>query len=91
MEFRFFEDIKGAGVNRLSLGAQSFDDRVLSVLGRIHRVSEISSAFAFARDAGFSNINLDLIYGVPGQSMQTWQDTLDRAVSLGFHRCSRPP
>ena len=77
-----------SGVNRLSLGAQSFDDGLLRSLGRIHSASQIVEAVRMAREAGFSNINLDLMYGLPGQSMDQWLDTLDRAVALGVAHIS---
>jgi oxygen-independent coproporphyrinogen-3 oxidase len=71
-----------AGVNRLSLGVQSFDDDLLAVLGRIHTAAQASEMFKLLRDAGFSNLNLDLMFGLPGQTMAQWHDTLDRALAL---------
>lgn len=73
---------KRAGVNRLSLGAQSFDDGLLRFLGRIHTAGQIADAVVMARDAGFSSINLDLMYGLPDQSMAQWLETLDGAIAL---------
>lgn len=73
---------KRAGVNRISFGAQSFDDGLLKSLGRIHCADEIRRAVRMARSAGFENISLDLMYALPGQTMQMWADTLDAAVSL---------
>jgi oxygen-independent coproporphyrinogen-3 oxidase len=70
------------GVNRLSLGVQSFDHEELLRLGRIHSAAEAARAFRTARQAGFDNINLDLIYGLPAQALATWQDTLKRALDL---------
>jgi oxygen-independent coproporphyrinogen-3 oxidase len=64
------------GVNRLSFGLQTTDDKLLKDIGRIHDFSTFQRAYRFARDAGFSNINIDLIYGLPGQSLGEWQDTL---------------
>ena len=77
-----------AGVNRLSLGAQSFDDGLLKSLGRIHTAAQIEAAVAMARDAGFDNINLDLMYALPGQDMARWRDTLDAAAGLGVEHIS---
>ncbi|MBR2699249.1 MAG: radical SAM family heme chaperone HemW [Clostridia bacterium] len=77
-----------AGVNRLSMGAQSFDDGLLHDLGRIHTAGQIVEAVEMARDAGFSNINLDLMYGLPGQTMGQWLDTLKQAVALGVPHIS---
>ena len=72
-----------AGVNRLSLGAQSFDDALLASLGRAHTSAQIGEAVAMAREAGFDNINLDLMYALPGQDMARWKASLDAAVALG--------
>jgi oxygen-independent coproporphyrinogen-3 oxidase len=71
-----------AGVNRLSLGAQSAQPRELELLGRIHTVDQIRQVFQDARQAGFENINLDFMYGLPGQSTQDWQASLDLALEL---------
>jgi oxygen-independent coproporphyrinogen-3 oxidase len=76
------EGIRAAGVNRLSMGAQSFDTELLKTLGRIHSPEEISQAVHFARAAGFTSINLDFMFGLPGQTMQHWRETLDRALDL---------
>ena len=73
---------RGAGVNRLSLGVQSMDDALLSSIGRIHTAKQAAEAVAFAREAGFENINLDLMFGLPGQSAAQWEDTLARAIAL---------
>jgi oxygen-independent coproporphyrinogen-3 oxidase len=71
-----------AGVNRLSLGVQSFDDRELISLGRVHTAEEAITAVQAARIAGFSNLNLDLMCGLPGQTARSWCKTLDQALSL---------
>ena len=71
-----------AGVNRLSIGIQSFHDVLLKILGRAHSAMQAVIAFQDARDAGFDNINIDLIYGIPGQSSRQWKETLNTAVSL---------
>jgi len=71
-----------AGVNRLSLGIQSLDDRQLKMLGRIHSAAEARTAFKSARTAGFSNISIDLMHGLPGQTLAAWQVTLREAVAL---------
>src|SRR5947209_1825793 len=76
------EGIRAAGVNRLSMGAQSFDAELLETLGRIHSPEEISQAVHFARAAGFTSINLDFMFGLPGQTMQHWRETLDQALAL---------
>lgn len=71
-----------AGVNRLSMGAQSFDAELLKTLGRIHTPEEITQAVQYARAAGFTSINIDFMFGLPGQTMRQWQETLDRALEL---------
>lgn len=71
-----------AGVTRLSLGAQSFNDRMLQTLGRRHTAAETRSAFQLAQQAGFSSIGLDLICGLPGQNMISWQQDLAAALAL---------
>ncbi|MBI2866145.1 MAG: radical SAM family heme chaperone HemW, partial [Chloroflexi bacterium] len=70
------------GVARLSLGVQSFRDAELRLLGRIHSAAEAKESFDLARQAGFANINLDLIYGLPGQTIGCWQATLEAALRL---------
>lgn len=72
--------LRRGGVNRLSLGVQAFSDRLLAVLGRSHTVAEAALAIKGARRAGFANINLDLMYGLPGQDVAAWRDTLVQAL-----------
>ena len=74
--------LREEGINRLSLGVQSFNDDVLKTLGRLHSASEAADAFMLARGAGFANIGIDLIYGVPGQTADEWDETLERVISL---------
>ena len=76
------EGLRIAGINRLSMGAQSFDAELLNTLGRIHSPAEITQAVHYARAAGFTSINLDFMFGLPGQTMQHWRDTLERALEL---------
>jgi oxygen-independent coproporphyrinogen-3 oxidase len=75
--------LRGCGVTRLSLGAQSFNPRELAVLERLHDADQIEASFARTRAAGFDNVNLDFIYAIPGQSLDDWLQTLRRAVDLG--------
>lgn len=72
----------GAGFNRVSFGAQSFDDEVLVSLGRRHQASAITRSVATARSAGFRSVSVDLIYGTPGESDDSWAETVERAVAL---------
>jgi oxygen-independent coproporphyrinogen-3 oxidase len=78
-----FAALGSLGINRLSLGVQSFDDAELRWLGRIHSAREAERAFLAARGAGFDNINLDLIFGFPEHEPASWRRTLERAVDLG--------
>ncbi len=71
-----------AGVNRLSLGVQSMDDGLLRSIGRIHDTAQAVEAVRMAREAGFDNLNLDLMYGLPGQTAGQWEDTLEKAIAL---------
>lgn len=75
-------ELREAGVNRLSIGAQSFNPEELRLLGRIHDTEAIYSAFYAARDVGFNNLSLDLIYGIPGQTLEGWYTSLEKAVEL---------
>ncbi|MDP2158330.1 MAG: radical SAM family heme chaperone HemW [Nitrospirota bacterium] len=70
------------GVNRLSLGIQSFDNNELLTLGRIHDAETAIKSAEMVRSAGIENFSLDLIYGIPGQSMKTWKYSLEQAVAL---------
>lgn len=74
---------RAAGVNRLSLGVQAFQDRLLRVAGRDHTADEARRAVAEARVAGFANLSLDLIFALPGQTLDDWAATLAEAVALG--------
>ncbi len=74
--------LRQSGVNRLSLGAQSFDNRELYTLGRIHNKEAVAQAVECARKAGFTNLSLDLIYGLPGQTPDQWQLSLNQAIAL---------
>ena len=78
-----FSVLRAMGVNRLSMGVQSFDDEELRWLGRIHSAAEAETAFTAARAAGFTNINLDFIFGLPDQRPETWARTLRHAIELG--------
>jgi oxygen-independent coproporphyrinogen-3 oxidase len=78
----YFPLLLEQGVNRLSLGIQSFSDKMLHVLGRPHNAQQAADAFRHARCAGFKNIGIDLIFGIPGQTMTEWQKTIDAAITL---------
>ncbi len=70
------------GVNRISMGLQSLDDELLVKLGRVHTVNAAVRSFEKLRAAGFDNINLDLIFGLPGQTLDHWRNTLQRVIEL---------
>lgn len=100
-----FKQLKAIGVNRLSIGVQSFDDADLRLLGRIHSAKDAASAVEAAIQAGFTNINIDLMYGTPRQNWHAWRRQLERATRLeiahlscyqltieqGTHFAKRPP
>jgi len=75
-------EYRKAGVNRLSIGVQSFRDASLSFLSRVHSADQAVQCVEMARSAGFDNIGLDLIYGLPGQTVRQWQGDLQAAVDL---------
>ena len=77
-----FEALRSLGVNRLSIGLQSADDGELRELGRVHNFSEFCESFAAAREAGFDNISVDLMYGIPNQTLQSFENTLREVCRL---------
>ncbi|MBI4838353.1 MAG: radical SAM family heme chaperone HemW [Nitrospirae bacterium] len=80
--------ILSSGINRLSIGVQSFDDNALACLGRLHTAEDAERAVLLAGEAGFKNIGIDLIYAIPGQGMAGWEKTLKKAVSLKLQHIS---
>lgn len=76
------QQLKTAGFNRLSVGVQSFDDAVLAAAGRIHQAGEAERVIQQARAAGFDNLSLDLMYGLPGQTTDSWRNTLAQAAEF---------
>jgi oxygen-independent coproporphyrinogen-3 oxidase len=76
------EFLQSRGVNRVSMGVQSWDPELLRVLGRVHDAQQVRESFAVLRAAGYDNLNLDLIYGVPGQTLPQWEDSLRRTIEL---------
>ncbi len=79
---RGVQQLRLAGFNRLSVGVQSLDDRELQQLGRIHTSAEALATIRTARQAGFDNLSFDLMYGLPGQKVKSWQQTLDQALAV---------
>ncbi|MHC5089236.1 MAG: coproporphyrinogen-III oxidase family protein, partial [Planctomycetota bacterium] len=82
------KQLRALGVNRLSIGAQSFDTNELKVLGRIHSPRQIIEAVRIGKRCGFENIGLDLIFGIPRSSVKTWRHSLKSAVSLKVQHIS---
>jgi len=84
----YLENLKFLGINRLSIGIQSFNGNILKNLNRKHSSQEAIQAVSLAQKAGFNNISVDLIYGLPGQSLKIWSETLNQAVSLDITHIS---
>ncbi len=84
----YLRGLRQLGVNRLSMGVQSLHDPTLRILGRIHTADEARRSYAEAREAGFDNINLDFIFGLPGQDQTQWEDTLNEIVTWGVDHVS---
>jgi oxygen-independent coproporphyrinogen-3 oxidase len=75
--------LRELGVNRISLGVQSWDDDLLKILGREHNSNQAEQSFAILRNAGSTNINIDLMFGLPGQAVEQWRTTLEKTIALG--------
>ena len=75
--------LRRLGINRISLGVQSWNDDLLKLLGREHNADQAEQSFRIFREAGLDNINVDLMFGLPGQTLAQWRDTLKRTIALG--------
>ena len=84
----WLESISNTLVNRISMGAQTFNDRLLTFLGRRHNAQQTVKAVQACKDAGITNISLDLIYGLPGETMDEWRQDVKTALSLGITHLS---
>lgn len=82
VDAEMLEALLKAGVNRISLGIQSFDDALLGWMGRLHTAAEAVAAFEAARITGFENVSVDLMYGLPGQTLDGWLNDVSRAIGL---------
>jgi oxygen-independent coproporphyrinogen-3 oxidase len=82
LDDEYLRGLRDLGVNRLSIGVQSFHDDELRALDRIHSAQDAKEAFRAARAAGFDNVNLDLIYGLPEQPLERWQESAEQALAL---------
>jgi oxygen-independent coproporphyrinogen-3 oxidase len=78
----YLENLRNSGVNRLSIGMQSAIDKELQTLGRIHNYSKLLETFTTAKQVGFDNLSADLIYGIPGQSLHSWEESLQKLLDL---------
>lgn len=83
-----FETLRQGGANRLSIGLQSTDNKMLRKLGRIHTAEDFKTCFDAARHAGFDNISLDLMYGLPDMTMEDWKRTLEKALAFDAEHIS---
>ncbi|MDD4572481.1 MAG: radical SAM family heme chaperone HemW [Clostridia bacterium] len=88
VDFVYLQALKKAGVNRLSLGGQSFNDAELGKMGRIHKAVDITATVNIAREAGFSNIGVDLIYALPNQTEAEWYYSLEQTIALNTEHIS---
>jgi len=80
--FEHLKDIKSLGVNRISMGFQSFNDKILKLLGRLHEAKDCFNTFNNVRKAGFDNINTDMIFNIPGLSVNNWKKDLNKLLEL---------
>ncbi|MDC3237140.1 radical SAM family heme chaperone HemW [bacterium] len=88
VDFKYFEQLKNIGINRLSMGVQSFHDDKLEFLKRIHTADQAVQAVNDAEQAGFTNISLDLIYGLPFETQSMWLEDLEKAANMGSSHLS---
>lgn len=88
MSLEYLSGLRHAGVNRVSFGCQTFDDKILKNIGRRHSADCVRHAVKFAQNAGFENISLDFIYGLPEQSLERFERDLNTAIGLGVQHIS---
>lgn len=88
LSVEYFKGLKQAGVNRVSIGCQTFDDEILKQIGRRHNSKQVEDAVKYAKDSGFENISLDFIYGLPNQTINAFEKDLKRAIELGVQHIS---
>jgi len=85
---KFLKGLYDLGVSRLSIGVQSFNDEILKNIGRLHNSKQAKQALTLARNTGFKNMSIDLIYGLPGQTLKDWENTLEEALELNTEHIS---
>lgn len=84
----YLQSLKQLGINRISIGSQTFDDKILKLIGRRHDSKQIETAVKAAKEAGFKNISLDLIYGLPSQTLEGFEADLKKVISLNVQHVS---
>lgn len=84
----YLKELKDAKINRLSFGCQTFDDKILQLIGRRHNANDVETVVNFAQQAEFNNISLDFIYGLPSQTIEGFKKDLEKAISLGIQHIS---
>jgi len=82
LDDRKLETYLESGINRISIGVQSFDKSILNLLGRVHDKNDALNAVRMAKKAGFNNVNVDMMFGIPGQTMKMWRDSLRQCIFL---------
>ncbi len=88
LDYEYLSGLKDAGINRISLGCQTFDDEILKVIGRRHNSEQVKNSVKLAQEADFDNISLDFIYGLPSQNIEQFISDLKTAVGLGVNHIS---
>lgn len=88
VDFKYLSALRALGVNRLSIGAQTFEDKILNLINRKHTSAQIADAVLNAQEAGFDNVSLDFIYGLPQQGLKSFIDDLNRAIQLKVQHIS---
>ena len=88
VDLKYFKGLKDIGINRISIGVQTFDDEILKLIGRAHSAKRAVDTVQEAKDAGFENISLDFIYGLPNQTMEDFLSDLKKAISLDVKHIS---
>lgn len=86
--FEYLQELKTSGVNRLSFGCQTFNDKILKIIGRRHIAKDVISAVNQAQKAGFENVSIDFIYGLPEQKLSDFENDLEKAISLNIQHIS---
>ncbi len=88
IEKNYLNELKKIGINRLSIGAQVFDDKSLETIGRRHKSKDVEETLEIAQGIGFNNISVDLIYGLPNQTIEAFKESLNRAINLNIQHIS---